>query len=185
MGGLLRVDFGGGTVRWALAEETLRPSALTDDELVPGLHVGADTEGDGAAYARGMLLGEAEEGEDMFEVMREDGQGAVVARSALRAPRGEERDAAEEGVELAEGAEVYAVYGEWTLGFVNDIADADAAGRVQAVLTAGGRRWSTTLAARELVRRLLTACYSPLTTRHSPLATHHSPLTTHHSPLTT
>ena len=61
-------------------------------------------------------------------------------------------------MELVEGAEVYAVYGEWTLGFVNDIADADAAGRVQAVLTAGGRRWSTTLAARELVRRLLTAC---------------------------
>ena len=174
MGGLLRVDFGGGTVRWALTEETLRSSALTDDELVPGLHVGADTEGDGAAYARGMLLGEAEEGEDMFEVMREDGQGAVVARSALRAPRGEERDAAEEGVELAEGAEVYAVYGEWTLGFVNDIADADAAGRVQAVLTAGGRRWSTTLAARELVRRFLTACYSPLTTHHSPLTPHHS-----------
>ena len=76
-------------------------------------------------------------------------------------------------MELVEGAEVYAVYGEWTLGFVNDIADADAAGRVQAVLTAGGRRWSTTLAARELVRRLLT--------HHSALSTHtqHSALTTY------
>ena len=95
----------------------------------------------------------------------------------LRAPRGEERDAAEEGVELVEGAEVYAVYGEWTLGFVNDIADADAAGRVQAVLTAGGRRWSTTLAARELVRR-----HRPL---HLPLTTHHLLLTTRHVPRTT
>ena len=78
----------------------MRPSALTDDELVPGLHVGADTEGDGVAYARGMLLGEAEGGEGMFEVMREDGQGAVVARAALRAPRGEDRDVTEEQVEL-------------------------------------------------------------------------------------
>ena len=181
MGGLLRVDFGGGTVRWALAEETLRSSALTDDELVPGLHVGADTEGDGVAYARGMLLGEAEGREGMFEVMREDGQGVVVARAALRAPRGDERDAAEEGVELAEGAQVYAVYGDWTLGFVNDIADADGAGRVQAVLTAGGRRWSTTLAARELVRRLRTR--PP--TRHAPRTTHRAPPTTHHPPRTT
>ena len=173
MGGLLRVDFGGGTVRWALAEETLRSSALTDDELVPGLHVGADTEGDGVAYARGMLLGEAEGREGMFEVMREDGQGVVVsvprqarcaATSATRRRKGDRR------------GRVYAVRRR-TLGFVNDIADAD--GRVaQAVLTAGGR-WSTM--SQRASGRLDPPAHAP---HHAPRTTHHPPRTTHHAPPT-
>ena len=100
-----------------------------------GGYVAADTEGDGKVYARAMLLGEADGGK--FEVMREDGRGAVVERSALRAARGEGLTPQDEK-ELAEGQQVYAVFGSWTLGFVNDLADADAAGRVPAVLTAGG-----------------------------------------------
>ena len=73
--GLLRVDFGGGTVRWALAEETLRPSPPSDDELVPGSFLAADTDGGGGVYARALLLGKAEDG-DGFE-----------ARAAASSPR--------------------------------------------------------------------------------------------------
>jgi len=167
MSGLLRLDFGGGSVRWALAEETLRPRPPDDDELIPGTYVAASTDGSGASYARAMLLGPAEQGGgDSYEVMCEDGRGAVVAAAAIRLPRRDltvaQTAEAQGGGEMmetpraetfAEGDEVYAVFGSWHLGFVNDLADADpASGRVQAVLTADGRRWSTSVSPRELVR---------------------------------
>ena len=60
-GGLLRIDFGGGSVRWAQPEELLAAEPPPRDALVPGAYVGACLEQDGRCYKRSSIVANDDE----------------------------------------------------------------------------------------------------------------------------
>ena len=146
-GGLLRIDFGGGSVRWAQPEELLAAEPPPRDALVPGAYVGACLEQDGRCYKRSSIVANDDEfGGGGIVVMTEDGQQAELPAEALRLPLLDGAPAP------AEGTQVHAVYGSWRTGVASGLADeAAAGGRLRVTLWDGAQRWLSSVAPAELV----------------------------------
>jgi hypothetical protein len=158
LAGLLRVDFGGGHVQWALPEQTLSSHAPSAADLVIGAYVGAvRPSADPAAaavpeakrrYHRGSVVqldGESR----VVEVRFEDGSMHAVPLEQVRLPR-EETSC----MQIQQGEHVISLFGEWHPGYIAAEALAspsDRTGRYTCMLMQGTSRWQTHASRREMV----------------------------------
>ena len=159
LAGLLRVDFGGGHVQWALPEQTLSSHPPSAADLVVGAHVGAvrpsadQASGTAAVaeakrrYHRGSVVqldGESR----VVEVRFEDGSTYAVPLEQVRVPREEIAE------EIQQGEHVTCLFGEWHPGYIAAEALATPSartGRYTCMLMQGTSRWQTQASRREMV----------------------------------
>lgn len=159
LAGLLRLDFGGGHVQWALPEQTLADTIPTAADLPEGTYVAAipptstgtaiDTAVPSGAHAdrfhRGLVVHSEADG---ALVLFEDGTQHLVEHASIRVPHDERAKAHKEGNSLL------ALFGDWHAGVISAETLAspnDLSGRYQCTLVQGSSCWVTQLARREMV----------------------------------
>ena len=177
--GLLRLDFGGGLVRWSLPEQTLDPAAPDPSELVPGTYVAVrqhQTLPDGtvasaqpppaevAAATSGTGTGTGGGGDDVFRRATlvwcdyAGGGDCVVScddGSQLQVGIHDVRLPRRESAQMfAEGTRVYGLFGDWYAGVVpsEGLAEPTIDGRYPVTLHHNGGRWGAYVSRREMVQ---------------------------------
>ena len=169
LGGLIRVDHGGGHVRWSLPEQTLQKEPPEIHDLIPGAFVavrlGARTGGREPLGAPGATSPRAAASSDaasnvfrraLLESCDPSGEAELLLDDGSRvsAPIRNVRLPQPENARVPEGTEVYSLFGEWYAGVVpsESLADETINGRFQLSLFHDRGRWTTYASRREMVQ---------------------------------